>query len=130
MAYPKAVMQRFMQPAFAGVLTTEQGCSVYTAKVGSVEQGALLELMLQVNNATQQVSNAHFKMYGCAACIATADLLCEQLISLNLTQLQSFNAQKLAQTLLLPAVKMHCVWLAAEAIDQVVQAWQSNNSSY
>lgn len=125
MQYSNALMTRFMRPQFAGELIPNQS-SVYQAKVGAKDQGALLQLFVQIDSQTQCISAASFKMYGCVACIATADVLCERLIGLDLRQAQSFNTQEIASALALPAVKMHCTWLAAEALNEITMAWQKN----
>lgn len=126
MQYSDTLMTRFMRPQFAGALTSTTQLPVYQATVGGKDQGVLLQLFIQINNQTQCVSAASFKMYGCGACIATADILCERLIGLNLNEIQSFNTQEIATTLALPAVKMHCTWLATEALNEITMAWQKN----
>lgn len=126
MQYSNALMTRFMRPQFAGDLSSTAQSPVYKATAGGKDQGALLQLFIQIDSQTQCISAASFKMYGCGACIATADILCERLIGLNLQQAQSFNTQEIAATLVLPAVKMHCIWLAAEALNEITMVWQKN----
>jgi|SRR5690554_4557735 len=123
-----AITQRFMQPRFAGVLALGAGQQTYQAIVGTQQQGSVLHLSIAVDAVTQTVADARFKMYGCGSCIAVADLLCEQLIGLGLKQVQSFNTQDLATTLALPMVKMHCTWLAAEALEKMTTDWQTASS--
>lgn len=117
-------MARFMQPTYAEPLLASALTTIHQAVAGKQEQGAVLTLFVQINQQTQQISGASFQMYGCGACIATADMLCEALIGLNLKELSSFNVQSLALALDLPAVKMHCTWLATEALEKIISAWQ------
>lgn len=126
MQYSNTLMTRFMRPQFAGALSSNAHTTVYQAAVGGKDQGALLQLFIQIDSQTQCISAASFKMYGCGACIATADILCEALIGLNLKQAQSFNTQHIATTLELPTVKMHCTWLATEVLNEITMAWQKD----
>lgn len=127
MAYSTAINQRFMQPHFAGDISVDADHIGYMATVGAQQQGVVLSVLVAVNLATQQIDAAQFKVYGCGACIAVADLLCERLIGLSLKQVQSFNTQDLGAELDLPMAKMHCTWLAAEALEKMTTDWQLAN---
>lgn len=132
-AYSEAIMSRFMQPQYAYKELEPDDSKqpfYYKVSVGAKEQGVVLILFVRVDAQTEQITSAEFQMYGCGACIATADILCERLIGLNLEQLQSFNTQELAVELELPMVKMHCTWLANEALEKITVAWQSANASH
>lgn len=125
MAYSNRVMARFMQPTFQGELAPQAQHRYLQAQVGSLDQGAVLQLSVLVDEQTHCIDAARFKMYGCGACIATADVLCEQLIGLTQQALGDYSAQGIAEYLALPPVKLHCTWLAEEAIQQILMAWQS-----
>ena len=128
MMYSEAVTARFMHPQFAAVQDMAADLPTYQAKIGSQAQGAVLQLYVQVDTETQTVQAAYFKVYGCGACIATADILCERLLGLNIEAVSTFNTQDLATALTLPSVKMYCTWMAAEALEKITQAWQAANS--
>lgn len=124
MTYSAAIMARFMQPTYAKPLVPSALARMYQATAGAQDQGVVLTLCVQIDQQSQQISAASFQVYGCGACIATADLLCEMLIGLNLKELLSFNVPSLALALDLPAVKMHCTWLATEVLEKIISAWQ------
>lgn len=131
--YSEVIMARFMQPQYAykeRELDDSNQPFYYKVTVGAQEQGAVLTLFVCVDAQTEKVTSAEFQMYGCGACIASADILCERLIGLNLKQLQSFNTQELAAELELPMVKMHCTWLANEALEKITVAWQSASANH
>lgn len=124
--YSSAIRERFMNPLFAGVLL---GDSVLYAKVGAPEQGAVLELYLALDSTAQRIAEARFKVYGCGACIAVADYTCEHLVGLNIEQIHQFDTQQIAQALALSSVKLHCVWLVSEALEQLLLAWHQAEAS-
>lgn len=124
--YSNAVRERFMNPKFAGALL---GDSVLYAKVGAPEQGAVLELYLALDPTKQHITEARFKAYGCGACIATADYVCESLIGLNRQQINQIDTQHIAHVLALSSVKLHCIWLVSEALEQLLLAWHQAEAS-
>lgn len=124
--YSDAIRMRFMRPQFAGVLAAE---SILHVMVGAQEQGAVIALWARVDPQTQRIIEARFKAYGCGACIATADYLCELLIGLSPEQLEQFDTQYIANALELPSVKLHCIWLASEAVEQLLFAWRQTQAS-
>ena len=132
-AYSEAIMSRFMHPHYAYKeveLDDSAQPFYYKVSAGAQEQGAVLSLFVRVDAHTEQIISAEFQMYGCGACIALADILCERLIGLHLEQLPFFNTQELAVELELPTVKMHCTWLATEALEKITIAWQSASASH
>ena len=112
--YTDAIRQRFMQPQYVHTADT---AADYQLSVGAVEQGALLQLFFMVDAQAQRVKRVTFKVYGCGVCIAFADLLCEHLTGMALKDIATINTQQLAQDLSVPSAKMHCVWLANEAVE-------------
>lgn len=128
MGYSEAILRRFMQPQFAGQVVNTNAHTVFKAQVGAKEQGAVVHLEVQISTSTQLITDARFKVYGCGACIATADILCEQLIALSLEQVKALDLQQLGLMLTLPPVKMHCIWLMAEVVGKITESWQHANS--
>lgn len=124
--YSEAIRMRFMQPQFAGALTAESALHI---TVGAQEQGALLALSIDIDPTRKTIAQARFKAYGCGACIATADYLCEQLLGQTPEQLEQFETQHIATALELPSIKLHCIWLAAEAVEQLLLAWRQAETS-
>lgn len=124
--YSDAVRARFMQPHYAGSLN---GNATLHVTVGAQEQGALIELYVAVDATEHRITEARFKAYGCGACIATADYLCESLTGLALSQLEHFDTQHIANALELPSVKLHCIWLASEAVEQLSLVWRQAETS-
>ena len=108
--YSDAVRTRFMQPQFAGSLSGE---AVLRVTVGAQEQGAVIALDVVVDAIEPRITAARFKAYGCGACIATADYLCESLIGLSQDQLEHMDTQNIASALELASVKL--AWRQAEA---------------
>lgn len=124
MGYSTAVLTRFMQPRFAGELTAVNTERVLVATAGNYTQGAALQLFVAIDSATQAVEQIKFKLYGCGACIALADMACEHLQGLTYQQALLFKVQDIATQLELPQVKMHCAWLFTDAWTQIMASWQ------
>ncbi|GGE69112.1 MAG TPA: iron-sulfur cluster assembly scaffold protein [Paenalcaligenes hominis] len=122
--YSDTVRARFMQPQFAGTLQGEQ---VLQARVGAPEQGAVMEIYIAID--AQRIQAARFKAYGCGACIATADYVCELLEGTPVDQLEHFDTQPLVTALGLTGIKLHCAWLASEAAEQLLLAWRQAEAS-
>lgn len=122
--YSDTVRARFMQPQFAGTLEGEQ---VLQARVGAQEQGAVMEIYIALD--AHRVQAARFKAYGCGACIATADYLCELLVGMPIDQLEQFDTQPLIAALDLTGIKLHCAWLASEVTEQLWLAWRQLEAS-
>lgn len=117
MAYSAAVKERFMHARFGGEAHALAHQQIVKVQVGDYTQGAVLELSLVLEQ--EHVYAARFKCYGCGACIALADAVCEKLEGLRFTEIKQLAVQSLATELQLPMVKMHCVWLVTEALNQL-----------
>lgn len=117
MAYSAQLQARFMQTRFGGEATALTGQRLVKAYVGDYAQGSVLEFSVVIKQ--DYIHSARFKCYGCAACIALADLVCEKLESLPLAEVKQLAVQELATELELPMSKMHCVWLVTDALNQL-----------
>lgn len=103
----------FKNPIHAGVLSNSQ--DVRTVTVGSLEQGAVLRLQIQLDNELR-VHKARFKAYGCAATIAVAEYVSIWAEGKRLEQLAELNSHDITQALALPSVKVHSSILAVQAL--------------
>lgn len=104
----------FKQPAHAGELT-HLGTDVRTTCVGSLEQGAVLSLHLQLDT-DQRVQLARFKAYGCPATIAVGEFICRWAEGKALDSLIDLSSTEIVQALELPSVKLHSAILAVQAL--------------
>ena len=104
----------FKYPTHAGLLDASQS-NVRTALVGTMQQGAVIGLQIQLDDV-QCIRKARFKAYGCAATIAVAEYVCQWLEGKNLEQLTQLSSNDLAQALELPSVKVHSSILAVQAL--------------
>lgn len=122
MVYSPIVMDHFQHPRNVGVLDTTLH-QVGAARVGSVEQGAVMQVHLLLGT-DGMLERACFKAYGCACTIAAGSVLVSQLQGLSLEQAYAFVQGPWAQPLALPAIKLHSAMLASEAVRAALDNWQ------
>jgi nitrogen fixation NifU-like protein len=84
--------------------------------------GDAMRLWLKVDG--NRVIDARFKTQGCSAAIATSSYATEMIIGMELTQARSITREQIADALGLPASKMHCSVLAADAIREALKGFQ------
>lgn len=123
MIYSPLVMEHFEHPYGVAVLDTKQE-NVVWAQVGSHEQGALVQIYLQMT-AQGAIEQASFKAYGCPCTIAASSFLVSQLAGLQTEQAFELSRGNWAAPLQLPPIKLHSAMLAKEAVLTALQSWQN-----
>lgn len=120
--YHEAVIDHFNNPRNVGKLDSKQP-NVGSALVGKASCGDVIKLQIQVENDI--IKNAKFKTFGCGSAIASASLVTEKIIGMNIARAAEVKNTEIAQDLKLPPVKMHCSVLAAEAIQAAIEDYHS-----
>ena len=70
----------------------------------------------------RRVADARFKAQGCSAAIATSSYATEMVIGMDVDRARGITKEEIADALGgLPASKMHCSVLAAEAIRKALK---------
>jgi nitrogen fixation NifU-like protein len=130
MAYSEKVLEYYNNPKNVGSLD-KNSKAVGTALVGSPELGHghndVMRLQIEVNAATQVISDARFKTFGCGSAIAASSLVTEWLKGKTLQQALQIDNMDIVEALNLPPVKLHCSVLAEEAIRTAVNDYRHKN---
>ena len=119
--YSDKVMDHFLHPRNAGDLPEVDAIG----EIGNPACGDMMRLFLKIEGAT--ISRASFKTFGCAAAIATSSVLTEMAIGKTLDEALLINKEDVSAALDgLPADKMDCSNLAADALHQAIHSYRAS----
>lgn len=126
MAYSEKLLDHFKNPRNVGTLDkTNNG--VGTGLVGAPECGDVMRLQIQVDPATQKITDAKFKTFGCGSAIASSSLATEWLKGKSVDEALAIDNMAIVEELALPPVKIHCSVLAEDAIKSAIKDYQEKN---
>jgi nitrogen fixation NifU-like protein len=109
--YSDLVRDHFENPRNAGELADADAVGYQTNPVC----GDTMRLTLRINGG--RVAEAHFQTSGCPAAIATSSVCTEMIRGQTLAEAEALTKEDYAAALGgLPASKMHCSVLAADAV--------------
>ncbi len=117
--YREAIIERYKFPRRKGVLQKADA----QAEVVNSLCGDEIVLYMKLDEGRVQVADARFDGQGCALTLASADLLCENVIGKSLTELQKITADYvLALYGEMPSPsRLKCVLLPYEALKMSLQ---------
>ncbi len=118
--YSKKVMEHFMNPRNVGVIDNPDGYG----KVGNPVCGDVMEIFIKVKNNI--ITDIKFRTFGCGSAIATSSMVTELAKGKTLEDALKLTRKDVADELDgLPAQKMHCSNLAADALHDAIKNYQS-----
>lgn len=118
--YSELVMEHFNNPRNVGVIEDADG----VGKVGNPICGDVMEMYVKVKD--NLVEDVKFRTFGCAAAIATSSIATEMIKGKPLGEAVSLSNKAVADALGgLPAQKMHCSNLAADAVRAAIDDYRS-----
>jgi nitrogen fixation NifU-like protein len=100
---------------------------VGTGLVGAPECGDVMRLQIEVDPATQVITDAKFKTFGCGSAIASSSLATEWLKGKTVDQALNIDNMDIVEELALPPVKIHCSVLAEDAIKAAINDYRVKN---
>ncbi|MBD3262893.1 Fe-S cluster assembly scaffold protein NifU [Candidatus Woesearchaeota archaeon] len=116
MVYSDKVMDHFKNPRNMGELENPDGIG----EVGNPICGDVMKITIKVKD--NKISDIKFKTFGCIAAIATTSMLTELAKGKTLEEAEKITNQIIAQELKgLPAIKLHCSNLAADALRMAIK---------
>jgi NifU-like protein involved in Fe-S cluster formation len=122
-AYSDLVRQHFEYPRNVGEIADADAVGYQTNPVC----GDTMRLTLRING--QRILAACFRTSGCPAAIATSSVCTEMIRGLSLTEAEALTKEDYAAALGgLPATKMHCSVLAADAVRAAAADYRSHTS--
>ena len=115
--YSEKVMDHFMNPRNVGEIENPSG----VGEVGNAKCGDIMRITLDVDDQNI-IRDVKFRTFGCGAAIATSSMVTEMVIGKTLEEALKVTNDTVAEALDgLPAVKMHCSNLAADAVHEAIK---------
>ncbi len=114
--YSELVMKHFSDPQNVGVIEDADG----VGKVGNPMCGDVMEMFIKVKD--DHIDDVKFRTFGCGAAIATSSIATEMIKGKPLEEAVKLSNKAVADALGgLPAQKMHCSNLAADAVRAAIE---------
>lgn len=118
-SYSKKAMEHFLNPNNMGVIEKPDG----VGEVGNPRCGDLMTIYIKVEDGV--IQDMKFKTLGCAAAIATSDMICEVAKGKKIDEALRITYQDLVDELgELPSTKVHCAGLAQEGLKAAVKDYE------
>lgn len=128
MQYSKKVLDYFMKPRNLGEIPQADGEST----VGNPKCGDIMKIYLKINKnekGEEIIEDVKFQTLGCGAAIATSSMATEMVKGKSLEEAYKITNQQVADELGgLPAIKMHCSNLAADAIKKAIENYRETKN--
>lgn len=126
MAYSDKVIDHYSNPRNVGTLDKSKK-NVGTGLVGAPECGDVMRLQIEVDDATNTITDAKFKTFGCGSAIASSSLATEWLKGKTVDEALAIDNMEIVEELALPPVKIHCSVLAEDAIKSAINDYRVKN---
>jgi len=121
-AYNKEVMKHFLHPKNSGKIKNPDA-------VGRIDNdmcGDLMEISLKIKD--NKIKDIKFQTMGCAAAIASSDVLCELAKGKTLEQAKKIDNKEIVKKLKgLPLIKLHCSVLGSRTLKKAINDYEQNN---
>jgi nitrogen fixation NifU-like protein len=120
--YTEKVMDHFSNPRNVGEIDNPDG----VGEVGNASCGDIMKIFLKVENDV--ITDVKFKTFGCGAAIATSSMVTEMALGKTIDEALALSNQAVAEALDgLPAQKMHCSNLAADALHEAIKDYKAKH---
>ena len=120
--YTDLVMDHFSNPRNVGEIEDADG----VGQIGNPVCGDVMRISIDVED--DHISDVKFKTFGCGAAVATSSMVTEMVKGKTLEEAADISNKAVAEALGgLPANKMHCSNLAADALHLAIQDYLVKN---
>ncbi len=114
--YSELVMEHFSNPRNVGEIEYPDGVGVE----GNPVCGDLMKITIKVEGDV--IKDIKFKTFGCGAAVATSSMVTEMVKGKSIDEALKISNKTVAEALGgLPAQKMHCSNLAADALHRAIE---------
>ena len=121
--YTEKVKEHFFHPRNVGEIKNADGIG----KVGNPTCGDVMAIYIKVKD--DHIVDIKFKTFGCTAAIATSSILTEMAKGKPLDEALKITRDDVANELGgLPAIKLHCSNLAADALREAIKDYRSKKN--
>jgi nitrogen fixation protein NifU and related proteins len=121
--YSEKVMDHFMNPRNVGELEAPDGIG----EVGNPACGDIMTFTIKVKD--NKLADVKFKTFGCGAAIAVSSMISEMAIGKTLDEAMKITNKDVALQLEgLPANKMHCSNLGADALHAAIESYKKSSA--
>jgi nitrogen fixation NifU-like protein len=121
--YTKALMKHFKNPKFVKKLKNPGA----VGEVGNIKCGDIMRLEIKVECG--KITDIGFQTFGCAAAIATSDVVCELAKGKTLKQAKKISKNDIIVQLgSMPPIKLHCSVLGIEALNKAIDNYENRKS--
>ncbi|HSW60904.1 MAG TPA: Fe-S cluster assembly scaffold protein NifU [bacterium] len=123
MNYTEKVMDHFLNPRNIGKIEDADA----VAEIGNATCGDIIKLYLKITT-DGIIENITFQTFGCGAAIATSSMTTEMVKGKTIDEALEITREQVADELGgLPANKMHCSNLAADALHKAIKEYKAKN---
>jgi len=117
--YSEKVMDHFTNPRNVGELEDADG----VGQIGNPVCGDVMRMTIKVEDG--RIKDVRFKTFGCGAAIATSSMITELVKGKTIDEALAVSNRTVAEALGgLPAKKMHCSNLAADALKAAIDDYR------
>jgi nitrogen fixation NifU-like protein len=122
--YSPKLMDHFMNPRNVGEMPDADGIGME----GNPVCGDVMKLYIKVKD--DRIVDAKFQTFGCGAAIAVSSMVTEMVKGKTLDEAMGISKETVADALDgLPAQKMHCSNLGADALKKAIEDYKNRHSS-
>jgi nitrogen fixation NifU-like protein len=123
--YSQKVMDHFSNPRNVGELPDANGIG----EVGNPTCGDIMKMYIKVEDG--RIADIRFKTFGCGAAIATSSMVTEMVKGKTLEEALAVTNKDVAEELGgLPAPKLHCSNLAADALHKAIDDFRARSTKH
>lgn len=121
--YNDKVMDHFFHPRNVGDIDNPDG----VGQVGNPVCGDIMRIAIKVKD--DKIEDVKFRTFGCGAAIATSSMVTELVKGLSLDEAMEVTNKAVAEALGgLPAQKLHCSNLAADALHAAIDDYKKKQA--
>jgi len=119
MTYTKELLKHFNNPKHVKKLSKPDGIG----EVGNLKCGDVMHLEIKVEK--NKIKDIGFQTFGCAAAIASSDVICEIAKGKPLEQAENLTKEDIIKKLKkMPPIKVHCSVLGIEALKEAIKNYK------
>jgi len=121
--YSEKVMDHFTNPRNVGEIENPDG----VGEVGNAKCGDIMRIYLDIKGDV--IKDVKFKTFGCGAAVATSSMVTEMVKGKTIDEAMVISNAAVAEALGgLPATKMHCSNLAADALHAAIENYRDKQA--